>query len=274
MASTMKGDPASFIGDIPDHYDRRLGPIIFVDYAADLARRVAAAHPTRVLETAAGTGIVTRRLRDVLPAGAQVTATDLNSPMLEIARAKFRTDEAVSLRPADACDLPFPDGAFDAVVCQFGVMFFPDKEKSYREAHRVLTRGGHYLFNVWDSHRYNAFGRIAHAIATGFFATDPPQFYNVPFSYHHIDPIKQSLIDAGFADINIAVVSLEKEIEDVAAFARGLVYGNPLIDQIRSRGGVDPERVVAAIEQALNAELGSNPARMPLQAVIFAAKKH
>jgi len=263
----------SFIGNIPEHYDRGLGPVIFVDYGADIAYRAAACNPARVLETAAGTGIVTRQLRDLLPAGARLTATDLNPPMLKVARAKFRPDEFVDFRPADASALPFADGSFDAVMCQFGVMFFPDRDKSYREVHRVLAPGGRYLFNVWDAHRYNDFGRIAHDAAGSFFPVDPPQFYRVPFSYHQIDPIKESLIDAGFTDIDIAVLRLEKEIPDAALFAQGIVYGNPLIDQIRERGGVDPDWVVNAVTQALRAEFGSDPGRMTLQAIIFSAGK-
>lgn len=264
---------ASFIGNIPEHYDRGLGPVIFVDYAADIARRAAACSPARVLETAAGTGIVTRGLRDLLPAGASLTATDLNPPMLELARKKFQPGENVDFRPADATDLPFPDAGFDAAVCQFGLMFFPEKDKAYRETHRVLAPGGHYLFNIWDAHRYNPFGRIAHEVTASFFPSDPPQFYKVPFSYNQIDPIKESLLDAGFTDIEIAVLKREKEIPDIALFAQGIVYGNPLIDQIRARGGVDPERVVDAVAQALRAEFGTDPGRMTLQAVIFSATR-
>lgn len=267
----MSGD-AAFVGSIPQHYDQGLGPMIFVDYAADIARRAAAGKPARVLETAAGTGIVTRRLRDILPAGTHLTATDLNAPMLEIARAKFRDGEHVEFRPADATALPFADGSFDAIVCQFGVMFFPDKDQSCREAFRLLTPGGVYLFNVWDSHRYNPFGRIAHETAGGVFPSDPPQFYNVPFSCHQIDPIKESLMKAGFTGISIEVVRLEKEIPDAASFARGIVYGNPLIDQIRARG-LEPERVFDALVQNLRREFGNDPGRMPLQAIVFSAKK-
>ena len=264
---------ASFVGSIPEHYDRSLGPVVFIDFAADIARRVAACGPARVLETAAGTGIVTRQLRDLLPAGTRLTATDLNPPMLDVARGRFRADESVDFRPADATTLPFPDDSFDAVVCQFGVMFFPEKDKSYREIHRVLTPGGRYLFNVWDGHRYNQFGRIAHEVAGGFFPADPPQFYKVPFSYHQIDAIKESLIGAGFVDINIAILRLEKEIPDAALFARGLIYGNPIIDQIRTRGGVDPDRIVDAVAQRLRVEFGTDPGRMTLQAIIFSASK-
>jgi ubiquinone/menaquinone biosynthesis C-methylase UbiE len=164
----MSDDAAGFIGTIPQHYDQGLGPMIFVDYAADIARRVASANPARVLETAAGTGIVTRKLRDAFSKDARLTATDLNPPMLEVARAKFHAGEQVEFRPADAVALPFADGSFDAVVCQFGIMFFPDKAKSCFEVFRVLAPGGRYVFSVWDSHRYNPFGRLAHEVAGRF----------------------------------------------------------------------------------------------------------
>jgi ubiquinone/menaquinone biosynthesis C-methylase UbiE len=266
-------ETSSFIGAIPDHYDRGLGPVIFADFAADMARRVGALRAMRVLEIAAGTGIVTRQLRDLLPTGARLTATDLNPPMLDVARRKFRPGEQVDFQPADATALPFPDAAFDAVVCQFGVMFFPDKEKSYREVHRVLAPHANYLFSVWDSHRRNPFGRLTHEIISGFFPADPPQFYRVPFSYHLIDPIKESLTDAGFTDIKIAVLSVEKEIPDVLSFARGIVYGNPVIDQIRARGGVEPDRIVDTIAETFRREFGADPARMPMQTITFEATK-
>src|SRR5262249_44422806 len=155
---SMRHD-ANFTGDIPAEYDRGLGPIIFADYADDMARRVAALHPAIVLETAAGTGILTRALRDLVPS-AFLTATDLNTPMLETARAKLAPSEQVVFRTADATELPFDADRFDVVVCQFGLMFFPDKARAYREAHRVLSPGGRYLFSVWDSYHHNRFGRI------------------------------------------------------------------------------------------------------------------
>jgi ubiquinone/menaquinone biosynthesis C-methylase UbiE len=269
----MNDDATSFIGDIAREYDQGLGPNIFTDYAKEIARRAVASNPARVLETAAGTGIVTRVLRDLLPANARLTASDLNPPMLEIARTKFRSGERVEFQPADAVSLPFPDAAYDAIVCQFGLMFFPDKDMAHREAYRVLAPGGHYVFNVWDSHQHNPFARIANDVVGRFFPNDPPQFYKVPFSCHEIEPIKESLTGAGFSGVEAAVVKLEKEIADTPRFARGLVYGNPLIDQIRSRGGVDPDEVVGAMERAISREFGSAPGRMPLQAIFFSATK-
>jgi SAM-dependent methyltransferase len=117
----MSDDATGFVGSIPEYYDRGLGPIIFADYAEHTARLVAGYAPSRVLETGAGTGIVTRRLRDLLPATTRLIATDLNPPMLEVARKKFRPDEPIEFQHADAMALPFADASFDAVVCQFSV---------------------------------------------------------------------------------------------------------------------------------------------------------
>jgi SAM-dependent methyltransferase len=267
----MQRDTTSFSGSVPEHYDSGLGPLIFVDYADDIARRVAALGPARVLETAAGTGIVSRRLRDHLPAASQLTSTDLSPAMLDIAKAKFKQTEQVTFQAADATALPFGDASFDVVVCQFGVMFYPDEDNSYREIHRVLSPGGHYLFNVWDAHRYNPFGRIAHETAGRFFPSDPPQFQSIPFMYA-FDSIKDSLIAAGFADITAHIVRFEKDVGDATGLSRGITFGSPLIDQIRARGGVEPVQFYETLLANYRRDFG-NPGKMPLQATVFSARK-
>jgi ubiquinone/menaquinone biosynthesis C-methylase UbiE len=269
----MSNQTARFIGDIPDHYDCWLGPHYFVDYAEDLTKRVAATNPTKVLEIAAGTGIVTRMLRDVLPQTTELIATDLNAPMLEVAKRKFKSDEVVEFFPVDATQLDFSDAMFDAIVCQFGVMFFPDKDKSYREAYRVLQPGGYYIFNVWDSWEFNPSGRIAHDTIATFFPDDPPTFYKIPFGYHAIDPIKASLLAAGFNQISAQVISLNKVVPKMAIFAKGIVFGNPVIGQIRERGTINPDEVVAAVCLALHRAFGDDPSSVPLQAIMLSARK-
>ena len=269
----MSGNQADFSGDIPLNYDRGLGPILFAGYAADVANRVASSGAgSRVLETAAGSGIVTRALRDALPTYAHLTATDLNPDMLAIAREKFRAGETVAFQQADATALPFPDGSFDTMICQFGVMFFPDKDQGHREAHRVLASGGRYLFSVWDAHRHNAFGRITHEVIGSFFPDDPPRFYEVPFGYHLIDPIKELLLAAGFGRIDVSVVRRDSVVTDFATFAGGCVFGNPVFDQIRQRGA-KPSEVHEAVAAAMREEFGGEPAVVPLQAIMFEARK-
>ena len=260
---------ARFVGSIPENYDQGLGPYIFEGYADDIARRVAALRPGTVLELAAGTGIVTRRLRDVLPRDCELVASDLNTPMLEVARAKFQSDEAVRFEQADATDLGFGEAAFDVVACQFGVMFFPDKDRSYSEVLRVLKPGGNYIFNVWDSWDSNPIGRITHEAVAGFFAEDPPEFYRVPFGYHDPDEIRTALLQAGFSRVDLEHLSLTSKIASAGRFAKGLVFGNPLHEEIITRGG-DPQVVCDAVAAAIDRRLGSE---MPLRALIVHAAR-
>jgi ubiquinone/menaquinone biosynthesis C-methylase UbiE len=264
---------AHFAGTIPENYDSGLGPYLFVDFAADLARRAVAAHPSSVLEIAAGTGIVTRFLRDALPDTTRLVASDLNPPMLTIARRKFGATERVEFQPADAAALPFVDGTFDAIVCQFGVMFFADKDLAYREAYRVLGCGGRYHFNVWDSFDFNPFASVAHDTIAGFFNGDAPAFFTVPFGYHRIDKIKSSLLSAGFTDISVHVLKIDKTIRASRQFAEGLILGNPIGEEIRVRGTADSAAILAAVGGALQNVFGEHPGRMPLQAIVFSALK-
>jgi ubiquinone/menaquinone biosynthesis C-methylase UbiE len=265
----MSGKAAQFIGDIPRHYDEGLGPHIFADYAAEIAKRAAATKPHRVLELAAGTGIVSRQLRNALPEATELVVTDLNGPMLEIAKAKFRPGENVSFKVADAMALPFESGTFDLIVCQFGVMFFPDKIAAFREAERVLKRGGRYLFNVWGSKASNPFARIASDATSRFFPVDPPGFYRVPFGYHDIEGVTADVAQAGFSKIMHETIIVTKEVKDWPLFARGLVYGNPIIAEIEARATSSPEQIQAAIVATLRQTLGAEPTTMPLEAIFF-----
>src|SRR4051794_32565409 len=193
-----------FAGSIPENYDRYMVPLIFEPFAADLARRAASLSPGAVLEVAAGTGVVTRALAPKLSPGASYVVTDLNQPMLDYAASQQAADSRVQWRQADALALPFEDAAFDLVCCQFGAMFFPDRPAGYREARRVLTPGGRFLFNVWDRIEENVFADdVTNALAS-IFPGDPPRFLaRTPHGYHDTALIRRDLEGAGFSRVRI-----------------------------------------------------------------------
>jgi SAM-dependent methyltransferase len=265
----MTNEASKFVGLIPRNYDQFLGPRIFHQFADDLVGRVGELAPRSVLELAAGTGIVTRRLRDALPDGCAILATDLNSPMLKVAKSKFRADESIDFEPADATNLSFDDASYDVCVCQFGVMFFPDKQRSYQEVLRVLKPKGRYIFNVWGSWEKNPFAQIAHEAVATFFPDDPPGFYKVPFSYHEVDKIEDALRRAGFSRVSAERVRIISTIPSAGDFATGLVFGNPLFQEIKARGG-DPDRVCAAVAAAIEQHLGES---LSLEAHVVSAAK-
>lgn len=265
----MADTASQFIGDIPRYYDEGLGPVIFESFARDIAARASKAGAANVLELAAGTGIVSRKLRDALAPDARLVVTDLNEPMLEIARRKFRHGEAVEFTPADAMQLDFPDNTFDLIVCQFGVMFFPDKIAAFREAARVLAPGKPYLFNTWRTMAENPFSLVAFDAAAKFFPDNPPVFYRVPFSYPDPATVVADMEAAGFRDIACASLAVETRVNSWREFARGVVLGNPLAGEIVARGGVSPDEVIDAVESRYRKKWGDEPAKMPLSANVF-----
>jgi ubiquinone/menaquinone biosynthesis C-methylase UbiE len=261
-----------FQGAVPENYDRYLGPVIFQPWAEDLVSRLAGRKCECVLEIACGTGIVTRRLRDALPATTEIVATDLNPDMFEFAKRKFRNGENVIWQQADACALQFPDCSFDAAVCQFGVMFFPDKATAMRESNRVLRSRGIFLFNVWDSFEANPFGQIAHATIASFFDHDPPSFYEIPFGFHDSTVIRKLLQDAGFQRIESFSETKPCRSNSAKEFATGLVRGNPVGAEAAERG-VDPEDLIDAVAKQIAGRFGGAPVESTMRVIIWQAMK-
>ena len=188
-----------FAGSIPKFYDTLMVPLIFQAYANHLARLVAAFSPGSVLETAAGSGVVTRALAPLLGAGARYVVTDLNQPMLDYAATQQGPDARIAWRQADALALPFGDASFDVVCCQFGVMFFPDRIAGYAEARRVLKPGGRFVFSVWDRMEDNVFADDVTRALAAVFPGDPPRFLaRTPHGYHDTALIREELGRTGF----------------------------------------------------------------------------
>ena len=258
-----------FAGSIPQLYDEYFVPLIFDPYAIDLSARTAARRPGRVLEIAAGTGAVTRRLATDLPAESEIVATDLNPGMIARAR-EVGTARPVQWQTADAMQLPFADASFDAVVCQCGVMFFPDKAAAFAEAWRVLRPGGAFLFNAWDRIEENEFADVVTATLATVFPADPPRFMaRTPHGYHDPATIGRDVAGGGFAGAP-EIVTIAKRSKAPPARHVALAYcqGTPLRSEIEA---CDASRLGEATDicaEAIAQRWGRGPVDAKIQAHI------
>ena len=260
-----------FAGSIPELYDRYLGPLIFAPYAADLAARLSDLEGAHLLETAAGTGIVTRALDKALPGSVSITATDLNQAMLDHG-AKQLASTRVAWRQADAAALPFPDAHFDAVVCQFGAMFFPDKVKAFGEARRVLKEGGRFAFNVWARIEDNEFADAVTNALAPVFPDDPPTFLKrTPHGHYDVEVHRRELAQAGFTRIDIDTVTLPSRAASHRDAATGLCQGTPMRGEIEARDKSRLGEATDAAEKALIARFGTGPISGKISAHVITA---
>lgn len=261
-----------FSGSIPQLYDTYLVSMIFEDFADDLAGRVAALEPKHVLETAAGSGVVTRALAARLDPASRYVVTDLNQPMLDHAAQRQSPDDRITWQQADALDLPFDDGTFDAVVCQFGVMFFPDRVAGYTEARRVLKPGGRFLFSVWDHIGVNELADIVTRTAASIFPEDPPQFLaRTPHGYHDVVAIRDQLTGAGFSDISIFTLTKESPAPSPRHAAVAYCEGTPLRNEIEARDANALDHVTERATQAIAEKYGDGPVVAKIQAHVVTA---
>lgn len=261
-----------FAGSIPAFYDRHLGPLIFQAYADDLAARVAALAPARLLETAAGTGIVTRAMVRACPYAA-ITASDLNQPMLDYA-ADQPGAGGVIWRQADAQSLPFAEASFDVVVCQFGAMFFPDRVAAYREARRVLSPGGRFLLGVWGDLAANDFARAVTDALAAHFPDDPPRFLaRTPHGYAEIDTVRADLFAAGFAAVAVDTIEHRSTAPSPREAAVAYCHGTPLRSEIEARAPGSLDAATAAAEALLARRFGAGTIDGRIRAHVFTAAR-
>jgi ubiquinone/menaquinone biosynthesis C-methylase UbiE len=271
MTLTATRDDA-FVGSIPEIYDRFLVPLIFESYARDLAQRVKWCEPHRILETAAGTGVLTRALARELQQGTQITATDLNKPMIDYAQQISDFRRKIEWRQADALALPFPDASFDVVACQFGAMFFPDKVKGYAEAHRVLKPDGRFLFNVWDRISDNEFADVVTEALAEIFPDDPPRFMaRTPHGYSDPEKIKGELAQAGFTKVLIESVEARSKAQSAREPAVAYCHGTPLRNEIEARGSPGLQVATDRATEALRRRFGNGVVDGRIKALVVSA---
>jgi ubiquinone/menaquinone biosynthesis C-methylase UbiE len=270
----MSGKDKNFTGSIPDIYDEFLVPLIFESYAQDIAQRVASAVPKAVLETAAGSGVVTRALAPLLAKGVRYVVTDLNPPMLDRAARQQPADDRIEWQQADAMALPYGDEVFDAVCCQFGVMFLPDKTEGYREALRVLRDGGRFIFKVWDRIENNEFAQSVTATATRFFPDDPPIFLQrTPHGYYDVEAIKLDLRNAGFGNIDVHTIAEQSHADSPHIPAMAYCQGTPLRNELEEREAGSLEKITIAAAKDIKESFGAGPISAKIQGHVFVASR-
>jgi SAM-dependent methyltransferase len=259
-----------FSGSMPEVYNRYLVPLIFEPYASDLANLVASTHPGRVLEIAAGTGVVTRQLASVLPDNVSIVATDLNQPMLDVA-CLTGARRPVEWRQADAMQLPFATAEFDAVVCQFGVMFFPDKSKAFAEARRVLKPDGRLIFSVWDRIEENEFADAVTAALARLFPHDPPRFLaRTPHGYCDCVAIERDLREGRFtASPHITTVAYRSRAKSARVPAIAYCLGTPLRNEIDARDASKAGEATDTAERAIAERFGDGIVEGKIQAHVI-----
>jgi ubiquinone/menaquinone biosynthesis C-methylase UbiE len=269
----MTASDKVFSGSIPQIYETLMVPLIFAPYARDLAARIKTLAPRAVLETAAGTGVVTRALAMQLPDDVSITATDLNEPMLAQAQSAL-PGSRVKWRQADALALPFDAENFDVVACQFGAMFFPDRVKGFAEARRVLKPGGRFVFNVWDRIETNEFADVVTQALATVFASDPPRFMaRTPHGYHDKDLIRSDLERADFTDITIEAVEHISPARSPREAAVAYCQGTPLRSEIEARGAPGLEAATDAAADALAQRFGNGAIEGRIRALVISAAR-
>ena len=271
--NTSTGDRA-FAGSIPQLYEQYLVPLIFEPYARDLTRRVASLAPSAVLEIAAGTGVVTRHLADQLPADVSIVSTDLHQAMLDHA-AVVGTSRAVTWQQADAMNLPFADGTFDVVVCQFGAMFFPDKAAAFAETRRVLRSGGTFLFNVWDRIEENEFAECVTQAMARLFPIDPPRFLaRLPHGYCDQAVIVSALVDGGFTGAVVGdTVAVQSWAESPRTVAIAYCQGTPLRNELEGRDATILGEATDIAAAAIKERFGAGHVTGKIQAHVISATR-
>lgn len=266
----MQQDSIQFTAGIAEIYEKYLAPVFFISTSKDLVTHIPGS-PEKILELAAGTGQVTRLLTERFP-NAEIFATDINSGMLDVAK-RIIPGRNIKWDIVNAEEIPYANDEFDALICQFGIMFFPDKQKALGEAHRVLKPGGTITFNTWDKLENNTICRIADDVVKSVFTENPPQFYHIPFSMFDTVEINNMMQNAGFKNVRIENRKVHGYSDSVENAVIAFTEGNPIYLQIKERDESMLPKFKAALTEAFKSEFGNGSFKIPLSKFVVTAIK-
>jgi ubiquinone/menaquinone biosynthesis C-methylase UbiE len=255
------------------HYDQFYGPLFFEPYAIEVAKRIDPVPVSIALEIAAGTGRVTRHIRERIPASAKLIASDISEDMLAEAKKKLGHLD-IDWQIIDAQQLPFSDNSIDLVVCCFGYMFVPDKPKAFAEVYRVLRPGGMFLFTTWDELEHNAASCTSISVAKEYLEEPLPDSYNLATSMNDEALIRPLLQDAKFSKITIEKVKLFSVSPTAKEAAYGLVEGGHIFKDIKKRNPAWIDEIKVKVENELAEKFGAAPMIAPISALISQAWKY
>lgn len=270
--SMADSSPFQFTGSIPQHYDDHLGPMFFEPYAQDVGKLIGTSTINDALEIACGTGRVTRHLRNALPSTSRLIASDMSEDMLTVAQNKL-AGLNIEWKIVDAQNLPFHDNSFDLVVCYFGYMFAPDKDKAFAEAFRVLRKGGRLLMATWDKLESSGISNVFRTTLKHYLGDTLPETYKAPYSMHDPELIISMLKNAGFSNVESQKVARNATAESASKAAYGVVNGGTLYNEISKREPRLIERISTDVEKGLAEKYGKAPMVAPMIAIITNAIK-
>ncbi|MDO3628413.1 class I SAM-dependent methyltransferase [Mucilaginibacter sp. BT774] len=246
-----KKEAYQFTNNDAENYDHYLGPLFFEPYGRYTASQIDAAYVSSVLEIACGTGRVTRHLRKVLPPGVKLFATDISADMLQIAKRELNNN-GIIFQVEDAQKLSFADDSFDVVICQFGVMFLPDKKKGFEEILRVLKPGGKFIFFTWDdTMKVPVFKALIDDLVLPYFRDEDTTRFKVPFAMNNPKILGNMITDAGFKHAETKVISLKSGITSPDFVVDGFFRKHPLGREIMTKAPSEFELVAQQLHDKI-----------------------
>jgi ubiquinone/menaquinone biosynthesis C-methylase UbiE len=225
-------------------YEAQFVPALFEEWAGRLVATTGVSPGHRVLDVACGTGIVARTAAGVVDDAGDVIGLDLNEAMLTVAR-RVRPD--LGWRQGDAARLPFPDRSFDVVLCQSGLMFFPEVERALREMARVVVDMGRVGIQVWDRRQSQPAYAPFIEVAARHAGPDAIELLSAYFVRGDLEELRSSLAAAGLEPTSIhteqSTLSFGSIDEMVTTEVRATPLGERLSDDAL-RGIVEEARIV------------------------------